>query len=50
MCVNPYCLEDREDADCPDCGGKKFPEMTWRHADGSIRVDHMDAREGDYYG
>lgn len=23
---------------------------TWRHADGSIRVDHMDARDGDYFG
>ena len=22
----------------------------WRHKDGSVRVDHMDAREGDYYG
>ena len=23
---------------------------TWRHKDGSVRVDHMDAQEGDYYG
>lgn len=22
----------------------------WRHADGSVRVDHMDSRPGDYYG
>lgn len=22
----------------------------WRHADGSIRTDHMDCRPGDYYG
>jgi hypothetical protein len=22
----------------------------WRHADGSIRQDHMDAREDDYFG
>ncbi len=23
---------------------------TWRHRDGSVRVDHMDASPGDYYG
>jgi hypothetical protein len=23
---------------------------TWRHKDGTVRVDHMDAREGDYFG
>lgn len=23
---------------------------TWRHADGSVRVDHMDSRPGDYFG
>lgn len=22
----------------------------WRHADGTIRIDHMDSRSGDYYG
>lgn len=22
----------------------------WRHSDGSVRVDHMDARPGDFYG
>ena len=22
----------------------------WRHADGSVRTDHMDTREGDYFG
>jgi hypothetical protein len=22
----------------------------WRHKDGSIRTDHMDTREGDYFG
>lgn len=22
----------------------------WRHADGSVRVDHMDAQPGDYFG
>jgi hypothetical protein len=25
-------------------------EWTWRHADGSVRTDHMDARPLDYYG
>lgn len=25
-------------------------ESTWRHKDGSVRVDHMDAQEGDYFG
>jgi hypothetical protein len=27
-----------------------YETMCWRHADGSVRVDHMDARVGDYYG
>lgn len=22
----------------------------WRHHDGSVRLDHMDCREGDYWG
>lgn len=29
-------------------GGKK--DETWRHANGDVRADHMDARPGDYFG
>lgn len=28
-CPNPYCLQDREDADCPDCGAPQFPSVDW---------------------
>jgi hypothetical protein len=24
-CANPYCLQDREDMDCPECGAPQFP-------------------------
>lgn len=30
--------------------GSNADSITWRHADGSVRVDHMDAQAGDYYG
>jgi hypothetical protein len=29
---------------------RDIPTETWRHSDGTVRVDHLDAREGDYYG
>lgn len=34
-------------------GGGQGPaatRATWRHRDGTIRVDHMDAAAGDYHG
>lgn len=57
-CRNGFpCRADTTDTVAPDppCAGSRRrldegEQPTWRHADGSVRVDHMDARASDYCG